>query len=39
LPSHFTPLLSLLQAADKEVDVNGFIFIERPDASADLGRR
>ena len=35
----FTPLLSLLQAADKEVDVNGFIFIERPDASADLGRR
>ena len=34
-----TPLLRLLQAANEEVDINGFIFVEGPDASADLGRR
>ena len=32
------PLLRLLQTANEEVDVDGFIFIKRPDASTDLGR-
>lgn len=31
------PLLRLLQTADEEVDVDGFVFIECPDARADLG--
>ncbi len=31
-----TPLLRLLQTTDKEVDIDGFFFIERPDARADL---
>lgn len=30
------PLLRLLQTTDKEVDIDGFFFIERPDARADL---
>lgn len=30
------PLLRLLQTTDKEVYIDGFFFIERPDARADL---
>ena len=30
------PALRLLQAADEEIDIDAFISVKRPDASADL---